>query len=201
MSFGMLECPYQIDKNARRGRAESQPSSSQEDLYGWRPTEKLLHRTHFLMGERRTNVKSLIRKKNFNSNHKIFREKGHHLHWRNYIMLLKKLKSNIDCLFFLLALCYRQLAIRCWVIILSMRFVSAQKCRAFSQLKQQRGPQNIMKQYGIKKCRFSGFSKWQTVVQKCTYTFGTIEILSYFAKCTNKTVGFGQKLPITVYDT
>ena len=102
MSFGMLECPYQIDKNARRGRAESQPSSSQEDLYGWRPTEKLLHRTHFLMGERRTNVKSLIRKKNFNSNHKKFREMGH-LHWRNYIMLLlKKLKSKLDCLFFFL---------------------------------------------------------------------------------------------------
>ena len=193
MSFGMLECPYQIDKNARRGRAESQPSSSQEDLYGWRPTEKLLHRTHFLMGERRTNVKSLIRKINFNSNHKKFREMGH-LHWRNYIMLLKKLKSKLDCLFFFLW----QVAIRCRFIILSMRFVSAQKCRAFSQLKQQRGPQNIMKQYGIKKCRFSGFSNWQTVVQKCIYTFGTIEILSYFAKCTNKTV---QKLPITVYDT
>ena len=115
-----------------------------------------------------------------------------HLHWRNYIMLLKKLKSKLDCLFFF----FWQVAIRCRFIILSMRFVSAQKCRAFSQLKQQRGPQNIMKQYGIKKCRFSGFSNWQTVVQKCIYTFGTIEILSYFAKCTNKTV---QKLPITVY--
>ena len=33
----------------------------------------------------------------------------------------------------------------------SMRFVSAQKCRAFSQLKQQRGPLNIIKQYETKK--------------------------------------------------
>ena len=27
---------------------------------------------------------------------------GHHLHWRNYIMLLKKFKSKLDCLFFFL---------------------------------------------------------------------------------------------------
>ena len=56
-----------------------------------------------------------------------------HLHWRNYIMLLKKLKSKLDCLFFFFLW---QVAIRCRFIILSMRFVSAQKCRAFSQLKQ-----------------------------------------------------------------